>query len=411
MVERLRRVNVRRLAFIVFAVLLAAWATTGAMRAADVVTQPSVLLPENGVVDGDLYVAAGSVRLNGRVRGDLTVAGGVVNVVGPVDGAVSVAAARAEIRGRVARSVKVAGGIVAVYGRVEGDVVVAGGTLRLVEGSSVGGDVVGLGGAITVVAGSVVDGDLVAAASAVTVEGRIGGDVLLRSPRIEVAPTAAIGGRFALRGDPDPAISPRAQLAQPMTELPPLALPPVLAALLWRDGAAPRLAALLGFGAVAVALWPRRGVAVADSLRRDRLGAAAAGIAGVVFGPIVAVLLAITVVGLPFALVGALALLGAMYASQAVVGLALGRLLLGVGHGERRRGRNLAALMVGVTILSAVRLAPWEPVAWLATAVITFLGVGALVMTAVAEARSPGPDVLPPSNGASVFAPVGSVAR
>lgn len=83
----------------------------------------------SGEVKGDMYVAAGSVTINGRVGQDLTVFGGTVgvnNVVGD--------------------DLRVAGGEVIVAGEVKGDVFVLGGQLRVLSSAKIGGNVYFYGG-------------------------------------------------------------------------------------------------------------------------------------------------------------------------------------------------------------------------------------------------------------------------
>ena len=355
--------------------------------AAESVNRWSVTVPAGTTVADDFYVAAGNVRVDGEVTGDLTVGAGTLNVVGPVGGSVSLTAGRAEIRGRIGRSVRAVGAIVAVYGRVEGDVVAAGATLRLVEGASIGGDVVLLGGTVTAVDGATIGGDLRGTAAAVTVEGRVRGDVRVSTRQLRVTTGARIDGDLAYRGDAAPEIASGAVVGGTTGSLPPIGLSAGVGWLIWANAALPRLLLGLGVGVVAIMLLPHPTVGAADRLRRAPLGTALVGVGLALFLPLALVLLAITIVGLPVAIVGTAVYLLALYTSQVVVGLALGRGLLRFARADRGRGRNLAAMTLGVGLLFGLRLVPVPHAGAVVAALVAVVGLGAVVDGLVGRRR------------------------
>lgn len=95
----------------------------------------------SGEVRGDMYVVAGSVTINGKVAEDLTVLGGTVNT-----------------HETIGDDLRVLSGEVIVAGEVKGDVFVVGGQLRVLSTAKVGGNVYFYGGEATIdgpVSGSV----------------------------------------------------------------------------------------------------------------------------------------------------------------------------------------------------------------------------------------------------------------
>lgn len=342
------------LGVLLFALCFPAWSAA----AADVIVDGAVTVPAGATVRDHLYLAAGTVEILGDVDGDLTASVGFLNVVGDVTGGVAVAAGRAEIRGTIGRSVRGAGATVAVYGRVEGDVVVAGGLVTIVEGASIGGDVIAAGGSVVLVDGASVAGDVRGYAAALTLEGRVRGDVRITARRLLVAPGARIDGALRYRGTDEPEIAPGAAIAGPVDRVAFPRLLPGPSWLAWRWAAVPRLLLMLGLGALLVLLLPRPLVALADGGRGDPFGTALLGVGVAVFLPLLLLLLAILVVGLPVALLGAAAYVAVVYASQALVGLALGRAATRLARDDARRGPNLAAMALGVLLLGALRLIP-----------------------------------------------------
>lgn len=93
-----------------------------------------------GVVLGDLYIGAGSAVVAGRVLEDLVVAGGNVTITGEVLGDVRVAGGNVTVAGPVRGDLFVLGGSLELESQVAGDVDFTGGSLRLGDEARVGGD-------------------------------------------------------------------------------------------------------------------------------------------------------------------------------------------------------------------------------------------------------------------------------
>jgi len=71
-------------------------------RSGDIVTVAS-----GEVIDGDLYVAGGTIIIDGTINGDLIAAGGTITVNGMVDGSIMAAGGTVNINGEVTRAVRV----------------------------------------------------------------------------------------------------------------------------------------------------------------------------------------------------------------------------------------------------------------------------------------------------------------
>ena len=109
----------------------------------------------------------------------------------------------------------------------------------------------------------------------------------------------------------------------------------------------------------------------------------AVGLGVLVAGPVAVLLAAVTLVGLPLALIGLAAYLLGLYAAKIVVGLFLGRALLGDRGPDTRA--SLRALVVGVLLLTVASEIPLAgPVVG---AVVMTLGLGALASWLYRTAR------------------------
>ena len=161
------------------AVVLVALATTialangGELLDGKLRTGDTVVIGANETVDGDVYLAGGTVTVDGSIDGDLTAIGGQVTVRGTVTGDVLAAGGTVSITGTVEGDIRTSGGQVTLGGPVGEDVLVAGGQATLQNGATVDGDFIVTGGQVTV-AGAVA-GSIEANAGTYSRSGTVGG--------------------------------------------------------------------------------------------------------------------------------------------------------------------------------------------------------------------------------------------
>ncbi len=296
--------------------------------------------------------------------------GETVSEVNAVGGAVIV-------HGTVTGDVSGAAGEVLITGTVEGDVNVAAGSLRI--SGHVGGDVSAGAGSIHLEDGGTVDGNFDAGAGEIRIDGAIGGDARLGAETIYLGETASIAGsltydgrlegnRDAVAGDVtrDRTLGPTTP-----TELPPLAS--------WVFAVYAFIANLL-LGAVLLALFPRFSEGVAEQVTTEPLKTGLVGLGVIVAVPLLLVVLLITVVGIPLALVGMF-----LFVLLAWVGVVYGRFALGMWllslQGRERIagiGRPWVALVLGLLLGGVLAAVP--VVGWVVNLLLFLLGIGALAV-------------------------------
>jgi cytoskeletal protein CcmA (bactofilin family) len=329
----------------------------------------TVTIGAGETVSNDVYVFAGTVRVDGTIDGDLIASGGQIDVAGTVTG-----------------DVLAAGGSVTITGTVNGDARIAGGTLSV--GGNVKEDLLAAGGQLTVSSAGTIGEDVISATGRLTIDGAVTGDVLARTGTYDKAGTVG--------GTEDVTITPREQAPQPGAAA--TATQQVI------DGVRHFLVVVL-IGALLIWFAPRPYSAMKTALRERPLPAAGWGIVAIlgfivflIVTLIVVILLAIVFGLLGFAdivgiaiLGGTLAILGASllfsiaagYVADALVGVALASLVM---RGENAsRWRELAVLAVGaavVVLLSSLPIVgPWVKL------IVILLGLGAVVL---AWRRPPG---------------------
>ncbi len=240
----------------------------------------------------------------------------------------------------VVHDVSVMGGDVEIEGRVTGDLAVVGGTARLLPGAHVLGDATVTGGLIKIEEGARIDGDL----------GVVGGS-------IEGAQNAKVGGSVKL----DPAEDgSRASFAS-------------RAAHSVSKGV--RTAAFFFvLGALVIALGGARAESLRAEIAARPMRSAAMGVVGILGAVLTIAVAAITVIGLPVALVGALAFIVAIFA-----GLTSGLTVLGAAVTRHKTENAYVHLAAGCVLFLVAGLVP--VVGGLLQAGVFLAGVGAVVAT------------------------------
>lgn len=366
---------------------LAALAPPASARAATFFANDQVLVPRGQTIDDDVYVLSGTVTIDGRVRRSVVIAGGTITLNGQVDGDVTVAGGTVTINGPVGGSVRVAGGTVTINAPVGWDALVAGGDITLGSGSRITNDVV-LGAGSAVVSGRI-GGDLRGSAAEIRLLGEVRGDVVLNvGERLSLGPQAVVGGDLIYQAPQEASIDPTARIrgqtrftqTRAAAGGEPRLTERVLA---WLGSLLLRLTWALVAGTLLVLLLPRRSATIADTLREAPLASLLWGIALLIAVPILAIVLLVTVVGVPAGLLLLGSYLAALYLSQVFLGLSLVR---GAVPGSWRTDRRLQlwlTMLVGTSLVVLVRLLPlpFGIAAWW-TAILSIL-IAALALGAI----------------------------
>jgi hypothetical protein len=143
----------------------------GGQLGGKLLTGSEVTIPAGETVDHDIYVFGGTLTSNGTINGDIVAAGGNIDINGPVKGDVLAAGGRVNITGPVTGDVRAAGGQITISGDVGEDVLAAAGQLTL--NGRIGQDLIMSTGQLTL-AGTVTGG-AIGTAGTLTKSGTIGG--------------------------------------------------------------------------------------------------------------------------------------------------------------------------------------------------------------------------------------------
>jgi hypothetical protein len=339
------------------------------------------------VVGADRFAAGGRVELDKPGAGDALAAGGAVVLGADTVGDALLVGGTVDVRGRVGQDLYAGGGSLRVDAAVAESARLAGGDVRVGRGARFGGDSAVVGGTVRFdgAAGSA----LYLAGGTVRFDGEAAGDVVIAGRDVEVGPRARIAGALLVRGPAPPRVAEGARIAGGVRhEL--VQAPPV------PDGAARVVGGmlfvawvlgLLLLGVLSLGLFPNLSRRAAAGVTARPLASAGLGFALLVGIPAGAVLLMVTVIGIPM---GLLAL--ALYFPLLVLGYLAGVVAAGDALLARFRPaavgwrpRALAFALTLVVLALAARI-PWIG-PWVGFALLVF-GLGSLALTRPANAAS-----------------------
>lgn len=335
----------------------------------------------------DHFVFGGSVRVERPVAGDLLVAGGNVDLDAEVRGDAVAAGGNLRIAAPVGQNVYAAGGRLVVDAAVGRNLRVAGGQVELGPKASVGGNVTVAGGRVSL--RGAVKGAVSASGGSVTIDGPVDGDVVSNAGSLRLGPNARIGGSLRYRSGSEVDRDAAAQVAGAVERL---VLPGQKSAsaadwAMREPAAEPRrwhgpgwfwTIGLMALAMLLVAALPGLVRRVAEDWR-ERFGWSLLwGFVALVCIPVAALVLVLSIVGIPIALL-ALLLYGALLlVGYTASGIAIGLWALGRWRpvDQERSGWRLASVALAVLLLALAVSLPF--VGGFVAFVAVMAGIGAI---------------------------------
>ena len=325
-------------------------------RSGDIVT-----IASGEVIDGDLYVAGGTIIIDSTINGDLIAAGRTIMVNGTVNGSIIAAGQTININGEVSHAVRIIGETLNIGGTIGRDLLVAGREFSMTSTSEIGGD-------------------LLLGADTARIDGLIKGDINSGVNSLTVASTANIQGKLNYISKKEANIQSGAQIRGTITHKLP-DVPDVKK----RLGAGRLWWIVIGFlmafvlGIIVVLLAPRRVKAVTESIRTHPWASLGWGAVILISTPIVALIVCITVIGLPLGLIALVLYAIAIYLTQLFVGLLIGQLIIGAFRRVETKAALVGALALGLAILRLLKLIPFVGFFFVLATVL--FGLGAILVS------------------------------
>jgi cytoskeletal protein CcmA (bactofilin family) len=366
---------------------------------------------------GNVYVAGGHVRPGGPITGDFVGLGGRVTIDQPVRGDAMVAGGAVDVRAAVGDDLRAAGGDVTIAGTVGGELFAAGGSVALERAARVARGAMLYGGSVRI--DGAVAGDLTARGQRIVINGEVEGNADLAGEQLALGPAARIRGRLRYASAGELVRSEGATVAGEVERLPadeshgrrgaPGRAEPRAAGEEgdWRAmdargrgsgwvGSVLSFLALLASGSLMLVVFPRFAAAAAEAVRRSPARALGLGLALLVALPVLAVLLFITLLGIPLGValiaVGPLVLLaGYLTAVHFVAQRA--REALRPQDTNPSTATQIGFFALALLLVMLLGRLPW--VGGLVAAALAVLGVGACVVEILRRRQA----TVPPAGG------------
>lgn len=366
------------------------------LSALALVAAPAGAAIEDDTAPSNVYMAGAEVRIDRPVQGDVVAAAGRIHIDQPISGDAVLGAGSIDVQSAVGEDLRGAGGIITVSSRVGHEVLLAAARIILTSTAEIHGET-WLAAANVALGGRYISGVRVYGRE-ISVTGETFGPVELSGERIEIGEQARIHGDLVYASSEAIKIHPlavvdgkvtrrpkRLEAADPEATLPGLKpLRPLV------------IAALLAFAMLALAVFPRLTASSTRTLAAAPVRSLGMGIALFFSVPPVAVLLIITIIGIPIGVA-----LIAMQALALVFGYVVTALLVAQGMARTVGCHTLAgwrqyAFMAGaIVVLALVTSIPYLGAVVLLLAACG--GLGALVLQRFSRrsARSPATDEWP----------------
>jgi hypothetical protein len=348
----------------------------------------NVIVEKTETISGNLYAAGSQIVVDGTVNGDLFCAGATVTVNGTVNGDIICAGSSITVNGAVTGDVRSASSELSVNGKVGGGMLSFGSALNVNSTASVGSNILAFGA--TLRADGPVGGDIQFFGASLLLNNKVGGDVTFYTepardkksePAMSLRPQANVSGNLSYYEGTDVNLSDGAAVSGETVVIQPKPYP---------AGAQSAKKFLAGFGLiwllwgviggiiigfVLVGFFPRQVRATLDTML-ERPGASLGwGFVTAVVTPIVMVLLLITVVGIPLAL-----LAGALFAAMCMLMKVLGAVGIGalLAHWFKWKLSLYWLVVIGVIVAAIIYIIPI--IGWIVGVLAFFWAFGGAVL-------------------------------
>jgi len=341
---------------------------------------------EKGVDHRGFYFASGDkIVIDGDIDGDTFLAGGRVIVNGNINGDLFIGAGQVDIKGNVNGGVRVGAGTVTISGNVSGSLISGAGTIEIKESANIGRGAL-LGSGDIIVAGRIAK-DLVVGAERLNIDSSIGKDVYIEVTKLSLGNDAKVAGNFTYRSKTKQITENDKIKISGSTKR----LRPTISESDYRRFKAPGEEALGAFasytflrilgsllaafvtGLAVIYLLPKRTRSVLNIVTRNASSSFIYGFFVLIGIPVLAVLLMVTVAGIPLGFISLFLYAVSLMISKTFISLFVGKNIL------PNQKNEILVFLLGVTIVTIATKLPF--VGPLISFLALTIGLGAMTLS------------------------------
>lgn len=364
--------------FITLALLFSLFLPLGASQAFEVKTDNSIKLGKEEIADGNIYASCGDMTIDGTVNGDIIAVCQNININGVINGDVIAFGQKIEINGSIKGNTRIAGSKISINGSIDRNANVFANEISFGKDSLIRWDAL-VGGINGNFEGNV-DGNLHGLMSSAAISGKIGKNVNLtidgqssnKEGGILITKDAVIAGDLIYKASKDARLESPSSVSGKVQKDEPRQKEERPLATLW--GIFYKAASLILIAIVIISLRKNIIQDIAANLDKSWASSLLIGFSLLVFTPILILILMLTIIGIPLALILLASYLSfivfsAIFASSYLAGLLINKLF------KREVNPYLSAL-IGLLLFSSAAAIPF--VGWLISLLVISLGFGAL---------------------------------
>ncbi|MDO8667475.1 MAG: polymer-forming cytoskeletal protein [bacterium] len=325
----------------------------------------SVYVPKEETIEGNLYAVGSNLTIEGKVTGDIICAGQSINISGEVAGDIICAGQSINISGQIGGNLRLIGNSINFSGQTARNAMLFGGAIVAAASSSIGWDALIAGNALE--SRGEIGRDLHGYLGKAVLAGKIGQNVKLNfGPKNANQPILTVGGAAQINGNLNYTAEKNATIesgaiikGQTTHNL------PIISAkksnfinLSWWWGNLFAVFSALIVGLVLISFW-REPIIKITALMLSRVNASLGwGVLALLLTPIMAIILLITIIGIPLSLILTAAWLIAIYLSKILVGILVGRGVLN-NLLPNRKDSLILAMVIGIVIIYLIFSLPF----------------------------------------------------
>jgi cytoskeletal protein CcmA (bactofilin family) len=336
--------------------------------------------PDTSLIQDDLVIAGGNIKLDGTIDGDLISASRSLVQNGLVEGSLNSAAQNLEILGVVNGSVRGFAQNVNVNGQLNRNLIAFCSALYIRPDAEIGKDVTAFCGEMTL--DGIIRGNLKGTTGNLVISGVVNQDVSITADRITLMPTAKIMGNFKYKSDKEAKIESGAQISgetvwtkkEPKKEKQPKSIftaKSLITETLF-------LLALMITGVVLTLIFKKNAYQAKQVIGDSFLKTLGLGFVFMVCVPIAILILLITIIGIPIAVIALFAYAILIYIAKIPVATFVGNWIIKV-LGKQGEPSLIGSMLLGLVILTILLNIPY--LEWLIYFVVLFIGFGAILLS------------------------------
>jgi hypothetical protein len=340
----------------------------------------SVTLSQTEVINDNYFAAGQMVDVAGTVNGDTYLAGGNIIVDGTVNGDLLVAGGSVDIRGKVLGNVRSVSGQINISGSVGKNITAVGGQITILDTAKIGGSLTAAGGNITVSAP--LGRNLQVSGGQLTITNTIPGDVVFSGGTVTFTNTARVGGQVTYYSDQPAVLQPGASVSGQLVHLqlprspqPAAATSRHIISSVFTVWTGISFVSNLVLGLLIVNLAKNLVTRTSQRIQSKFWSGLGIGFLILIAVPAVVLILLITVIGIPLAMILTVSYLLWLFVSRLFAAVYIGRLITTRLSDSKSL---VGAFIVGLIIYYVLGFIP--VIGWLARLVILLAAAGALFL-------------------------------